>query len=606
MEKSKSDLYQWPESSGIEDRLAACGGIIIALIIAVSVIIRVFYFAEITRSPAGYFHRAPQSDMYFFHEWAKKIVAGDYLSDRVLHPLNPWQRQLAQTYFESHPEIERTLIEKGFDNPARALWNEWYGGKRFHQEPVYPYLIALTYMIFGEDVRAVFAWQMIAGVLVNILIFLIARRFFSVTTATLAALFSVLCSPLLFYEAVLVRSTLITFTTLAIVVLSSVAFEQNTRRMWFALGFLLGLAIQLKMSLLLVALGAAVVFIIKYRGMLPVFFRNCTFVLIGAILAMSPAIVRNVSVGVSPLALSSVGAVTFACTNTVDYSPDIPETFPCSKIYVPEIMGKTGGNFTDTIIRTLETHGSVSSYVGQVWEKFVSVWTWYEKPNNVNFYYFKLYSIILGILPVTFTLIGAMSIIGMAFAAPRLKKIGLLYTTILATLAPMLVFYCISRFRSPLTALLIPFAAYGSIRLISYIRLRPVGMLLVVLIALPPVIFYMEPEIRWVDHLVAYDSYYRPLIKQAEKDRNHERSYQVYGLALEHEPTTGPENPPGNDNQYRTARIFHNIHRDYADLLRKHGRDREADMHDSRAADIKSGAMKYERDESGIIKQPGK
>jgi hypothetical protein len=579
---------------GIESWLDANRRIVIAAIVAVSVVIRVIYFVEITHSPADAFHLAPQSDMHFFDLWAKSIAEGDYLTDKALHPLSPWQRQLAGAYFDQHPEVKEALVDSGEKNPPRAIWEKWYRGKRFHQEPLYPYLIAGTYMLFESGMHSVFLWQMLLGVLINVLIYLLARRFFSATVAAIAAILAVLCAPLLFYEMVLIRSTLITFVTLAMVLLADEALHRNSRTWWLAMGIMLGVAALVKMSLILVGLGVLVLFIIRHPRPLPRLLANGALIGAGMLLALTPLIARNRLVSVAPFEMSSVGAVVFACTNTADYSPDISEAFPCSLNHVPEIMGTTNGGFSATVLQTLGTHENVGSYLAQVWKKFLSVWTWYEKPNNVNFYFFQLHSKILRYLPVTFALLGSLSILGLALGATRFRSLALLYVTAGAVIAPMLIFYATARFRTALTALLIPFAAYALVRVIALLRARPlVGACLAAVIVIPPAMFFHTPDIRSVDHLIAYHSYYKPLIHLSQASGDYSRSDRLYREALRHEPSIGSARPPVNEDELQSANVFFHIHHDYADMLWRQGKKQEAARQDRCADDIKAGAMKY-------------
>ena len=83
---------------------------------------------------------------------------------------------------------------------------KWAGGSTFYQEPLYAYLMAVTYKIFGGDHRWVFLWQLVLGVLTNVLIYLLARRMFGDLVGTVAGALAVLCSPMMFYELILCAS----------------------------------------------------------------------------------------------------------------------------------------------------------------------------------------------------------------------------------------------------------------------------------------------------------------------------------------------------------------------------------------------------------------
>ena len=116
--------------------------LIILLIILLSSMFRVIYYNNIKNGPALYTHTYEETDMNFFHEWAEKISNGDYLTDTSLHPYHTWHAKIAASVY-------RKSGGKNFnDQVGKKIWNYWYKGKRFHQEPFYPYLMAIIYIIY--------------------------------------------------------------------------------------------------------------------------------------------------------------------------------------------------------------------------------------------------------------------------------------------------------------------------------------------------------------------------------------------------------------------------------------------------------------------------
>ena len=109
----------------------------------------------------------------------RDLAADDWLQDRALHPLHGWHLDMARAYLSQHPGAADSITWQEVDakpSPERKLWDEWYGQKRFHQEPLYPYLVAATYRVFGDAVQNVFAWQMLLGCATNVLIYLLAQN----------------------------------------------------------------------------------------------------------------------------------------------------------------------------------------------------------------------------------------------------------------------------------------------------------------------------------------------------------------------------------------------------------------------------------------------
>ena len=120
-------------------------------------------------------------------------------------------------------------------DPAQLLWNRWAGGKRYYQGPLYPYLVAVSYTLWA-DVRCVFIWQMVAGLLVNVLIYLLARRLFGELAGTLAWLMACLYAPLLHTELILLRETLVVLAAVGMVYLADRAAEQKKFIWWLLAG----------------------------------------------------------------------------------------------------------------------------------------------------------------------------------------------------------------------------------------------------------------------------------------------------------------------------------------------------------------------------------
>src|SRR5262245_22770473 len=190
---------------------------------------RIAYFRQISASPLVELHRWTESDMYFFDRWAHHLAAGDWLQRTSLHPLLDWHRSLAQRWLALHPEAAA-----GLEDPVGTVYDRWLGGQTYHQEPLYAYLLALTYRVVGDDPRWVFGAQMMLGVGTVVLTWWVTRRHFGTVAAALAALFVTLCGGLVYFEATLLRETLIAFCAIALVDLTDRAYARPTLVRWLA------------------------------------------------------------------------------------------------------------------------------------------------------------------------------------------------------------------------------------------------------------------------------------------------------------------------------------------------------------------------------------
>ena len=95
-----------------------------------------------------------QTDMYANTEWARAILAGDWLGRTTYHPYFNWMR-------------ERGTAE---------AWYRWWGGQTILQQaPLYPYWLAGWFSVLGESLPGVLFVQLVFGSLDCIVIYCLAR-----------------------------------------------------------------------------------------------------------------------------------------------------------------------------------------------------------------------------------------------------------------------------------------------------------------------------------------------------------------------------------------------------------------------------------------------
>jgi hypothetical protein len=561
--------------------LATHRPLVVAAVALAAALVRTAYLVELNGGPLLAQHVWTESDMWFFDRWARDIVAGDWLTDRALHPDHSWYRDLAARHFATHPEATQALARApaGAADPARALWNRWLGGKVFHQEPLYAYLVALTYAAAGPDVRWVVVWQMALGVATTVLVAVLTRRWFGDLAGAVAGAIAVLLAPFVMYDVVLLRTTATTFAALALVALLEWALPRSTRRVWLVVGLAFGVALLLQTIFLPLLAGAFLLVAVRSPGAPRARAGRAAALALGTLLALTPAVARNVAVGVSPLALSSVGPLVFLMSNTVDYAPE--EGFAVDD-HVPRILSESDGDGAAMVRGALATHPGVGSYLGQLWRKLAAAWNWYEAPNNTNFYYYRLQSRVLGALPLTFALVSPLALLGLGLSLPRLRRLAPLYLLVGTLLAPLLVFYVLSRFRVTLAVAVIPFAAAAIVALARWAserRWARTGAALVVLAALGAWTSRPRaagsPLIRRADWVVPLETYYAPRMEDAFRRRDWPAAVALLDRALRHEPPVVTALRAGaqakDDEAVRYASFFGMVHFRLAQALERAG-----------------------------------
>jgi 4-amino-4-deoxy-L-arabinose transferase-like glycosyltransferase len=434
---------------------------VLILLIAASIATRLVYFIQLDATPFIEMQRWRQTDMHYYDGWARQIANGDRLSASVRLPMHRWHREVAARYIADHPdtkpalEREAAAAGRGID-AEEMLWSRWMRAPQFYQDPLYAYLMAGSYKFVGADVRAVLVLQLAIGVLTTVLVWLLARRFFGDGVAACAGALAVLCAPLMFYELLLLRDSLIAFAGLGLIWLLDRALDQGGWRWSAGLGLALGAACALKSTFLLLALAIAGLLAIRARRGERQAIVRLASVAAGLAVALAPWAVRNVAVGVPPASLASSGPLTFVSSNSVRALPDVG--FGIDTPELAAFLGNTDGRWRSAVTRALGPH-TLSSYATMVWRKWDRLWHWFEIPNNEDFYYMRLQAPVLSWLPVTFWFCSPLALVGLVLGAARWRTAWPQYLLVAASAAPLILFYVLGRFRVAFLAAVLPFAA---------------------------------------------------------------------------------------------------------------------------------------------------
>ena len=526
---------------------------VLGVLLALAVVLRVFAFCELADSPIADSYRFNQMDMAYFERWAAWIANDDLLGRQPAHPRHQWHSLVAQAHFITHPELldGKSFLDLNKEQKMAAvtdIWNRWYGGTRYHQEPLYPYLIAAVYTV-TQELRFVYLLQMVAGALTIGLLFGVTRRVFGDLAGVLAAGTALGFGPLIHYEMSLLRCSLITMTGLAVVWVAQSLRERPRSRHrvpWlFAFGCLVGLATALKATYAVVACGllAGVYWPRRREG--SAIARELAPICLGAALCLSPVIVRNIIVGAPVLGLSSVAAVTFAGSNFSGYVPKLgwfPFDHPES---LAAIMAEGEGRFLATVAATLGTHPSIESYLALLWEKLAQVFHWVELPNNTNFYYSCQHSIVLTVQRhlVAAWWILPLALVGGAVSWRQRRRVGGLTWYAVCCLAPLIVLYTLSRFRVPFVVAMLPFAAFGCLFLADVLRQRRYGTTAVGLIFVVGLAGAMlrprhitTPLIDLGCYVNAARYHYLPEVNRALSMKDHEAATRTLERLFAHAP----------------------------------------------------------------------
>jgi 4-amino-4-deoxy-L-arabinose transferase-like glycosyltransferase len=559
--------------------LAAHRTAVLVLLLAASAVPRIVYFRELDGGPLIRQHLWDQSDMSYYDAWARDIAAGDWLSRNVRPPIHYWHQKVAVDYFRQNPSDPLAPAAGAPVEISRihALWDRWCGGGRFYQDPLYAYLVALTYRLSGFDVRHVFVWQLALGVLTNVLLWLLARHCFGDRVAAVAALMAVLYAPLLFYEMILLRDSLVVCAGLALAWLGGRQLAAGTPRGWLGVGLLAAVAILLKGHYALLLAGLAAVLCARSLRHPRGWSRAVAPLLLGAAVGLLPLVARNLAVGVPPLGLATNGTVTFVLANARDADVSASDI-----AHAPAILGSSQNRLLPAVAATLRTQPGVAAYLGLLARRFGGAWHWWERPNNENFYYYGVHARVLRVLPLTFTVVAPLAAAGLVLALPAWRRCLALYLLVAASLTVLVLALVLSRYRVAFAAALIPFAALTLVRVAEWVALRRFARAAAAAAAIAALSLWTArprpagtTRVRVADVFAAYNVYYMPLIRKADEAGDWAGAAAIFRESLAYEPPEvrrlGASRPARGAGEIALCQLFSRLHSGYARRLRAAG-----------------------------------
>ncbi|KPL04840.1 MAG: hypothetical protein AMJ73_03520 [candidate division Zixibacteria bacterium SM1_73] len=359
---------------------------------------------------------------------------------------------------------------------------DWLGTEPFFRGPLYVYLLALTYKIFGHGFFLPRLFQIFLGSLSCVLIFLIAKKLFNRTVGFVSAVFASFYAMLIFYDGQLLITSLIVFLDLALIGLLILTAEKPKSLNWFLCGIVLGISAIARPNILIFVPFILIwmFFQFKNKFLTKIILVRWIILCVGAILVIVPVTLRNYFVGKDFVLISWQGGYNFYLGNNPDATgwsataPHIDKTWwggYKEAIWLAE--QETGQKLKPSQISDFwlkKGFGFIASqplsWLKLMSRKIIYFWKGFEISNNQNIYLYKdfssLFDLLLGkgIIYLPFGLVGPLSILGIFVCLKDFKKYLLLYLFILSYSASVIVFFVCSRYRMPVIPFLIMFSSF--------------------------------------------------------------------------------------------------------------------------------------------------
>ena len=359
---------------------------------------------------------------------------------------------------------------------------EWVGIEPFFRAPLYVYLLALTYKIFGHGFFLPRLLQIVLGSLSCVLIFLIAKKLFNRTIGVLSGIIASFYAMLIFYDGQLLLTSLIVFLDLVLIGLLILTGEKPKPLNWFFCGIVLGLSAIARPNILVFVPFILVWTFFQFKN--GVFVKTIlirwTVLCLGVLLLIAPVTLRNYLVSKDFVLIAWQGGYNFYLGNNPDATG--------WSATAPQIDKTWWGGYKDAIWLAEEETGLKlkPSQISDFWfkkgldfvfsqplswlklmgRKTIYFWKGYEISNNQNIYLYKdfssLFNSLLGkcIIYFPFGLLGSLSILGLVICLKDLRKYLLLYLFILSYSTSVIIFFVCSRYRMPIVPFLIMFSSF--------------------------------------------------------------------------------------------------------------------------------------------------
>lgn len=391
----------------------------------------------------------------------------------------------------------------------------WIGDRTFYQAPFYPYFLALVYTIGSRDFILVRLVQILIGSASCVLLASAGARFFNKKAGLVAGCLLALYAPAVFFDLLMQKAVLgMFFMCLLLFLISKTTGQPGNQRQpgtWVLIGVCLAcFALVRENALILIpAVGAWMIIGLRSDGWQRILVKGI-FLGIGLCLIFLPVTLRNYVVGGEFVLTTSQLGPNFYIGNNRD----------ATGFYEPLVEGHSDWKFERSDAKELAeaalgqelTPNQISDYwldkaVNDIrdnplgWlrlmgKKWLMVWNSTEASDSESIYAHYRFSRLLSLLGQVFQfgIFLPIAILGICLSWPNRKHVWGLVWLWLCFAGSVALFFVFARYRHPMNAIMLLFAATGmtcAFQLIAEKRFKP--LVLGILTAIPFAVFANWP-----------------------------------------------------------------------------------------------------------------
>ncbi len=371
------------------------------------------------------------------------------------------------------PIFDMTILdEESYDQTALCLLEgNWLlqGEGPFFQDPLYPYFLAVIYMIFGHNIIIVKVIQALLSTLTVYFLYRTLIRLSSMGIAFVGGLLAALMPTFIYYNGFLLKTSLSLFLlSLALLLLYEAAHTMRFLQLLLT-GVAFGLFTMTRGNFMLI-----IPFIFLWLWWYSKSFGKAFIFGIGVLLALTPVTARNYYIGGEFVLITSQAGQNFYIGNN-PWSDGASGRPPFLR-KTPRFERQDFKNVAEKRAGRALSDKQVSAYwmkqgkrfiienpktaLKLFWRKFLLLAGHKEVPDNYDFSFYQRYSMLLSNPLINWSTMFILGGIGL-FAAGNWRLLSPLRISVIIYALTLVIFHVYSRYRQPLTLLLIILAALG-------------------------------------------------------------------------------------------------------------------------------------------------